>query len=81
MIFKFQYKAGTFMKFTPEAVKNMIDKRFKAKIGDKYVGEGIVLEAEIIDEGSSINFVVDWPEDIASIKLFEDKNRFGFQLE
>lgn len=63
MIVSFQYPAGRYTLFTKEAAKSMIGQTFTAKHEQMPIGEGTVLDAEVIDGGSAINLTVEWPDD------------------
>lgn len=65
MIYKFRHPAGPYTIFSPDVVDGLIGQTFTAKLETVPIGEGKVIDAQIIDKGTAIEFTVEWPDAIS----------------
>jgi len=53
--------AGEFSRWGEEAATSIIGKTFSAKVEDRIIGEGKVLDAKVEDEGRFLLLTIHWP--------------------
>ena len=73
MIVSFSVPAPQFSLWTTETAEGLVGQQFKARVGEKIIGIGKVLSAEVSDDSLFMNIKAEWPDDPISRKILSVK--------
>lgn len=68
VVIKTKYHPGPNTRFTEDSVKGMIGETFDAKVGDKKIGKGKILNVTLLDDGG-VEYTISWPGVIPGVGI------------
>jgi hypothetical protein len=73
LIVSFSVSAAQFSIWTKEFADSLVGQQFKARVGEKIIGIGEVLSAEVSADSLFMHITAEWPNDPISKKILNVK--------